>query len=105
MKLKEYIEKEKLLLPNYDSLNIVDLVKYLYSKYGVKCEENDNIEKLKNIIPNKKHTVFILIDGMGSNLINTLDNNSILKKNKVTDMITVIPSSTGCVLTSLATAT
>lgn len=105
MKLKEYIEKEKLLLPNYNSLNIVDLVKYLYSKYGVKCDENDNIEKLKNIIPNKKHTVFILIDGMGSNLINTLDNNSILKKNKVTDMITVSPSSTGCVLTSLATAT
>ncbi len=42
---------------------------------------------------------------MGSNLINILNDNSILKKNKITDMITVSPSSTGCVLTSLATAT
>lgn len=42
---------------------------------------------------------------MGSNLINLLGDNSILKKNKIIDMITVSPSSTGCVLTSLATAT
>lgn len=105
MKLKDYIQKENLLLPNYNDLNIVDLVKYLYSKYGVMCDKNSNIENLKKIIPNKKHTLFILIDGMGSNLINILNDNSILKKNKVADMITVSPSSTGCVLTSLATAT
>lgn len=105
MKLKEYIEKENLVLPDYNNLNIVDLVKCLYGKYGVECEENDNIKKLKDIIPNKKHTVFILVDGMGSNLINILNDNSILKKNKITDMITVSPSSTGCVLTSLVTAT
>lgn len=105
MNLKEYIEKEKLLLPNYDNLNFVDLVKCLYNKFGVECKENDNIKKLKDIIPNKKHTIFILVDGMGSNLINMLDKFSILKKNKVADMITVSPSSTGCVLTSLATAT
>lgn len=105
MKLKEHIEKENLLLPDYNNLNIVDLVKCLYGKYGVECEENDNIKKLKDIIPNKKHTVFILVDGMGSNLINILNDSSILKKNKITDMITVSPSSTGCVLTSLATAT
>lgn len=105
MNLKEYIEKEKLLLPNYDNLNIIDLIKCLYNKFGIECMENDNIKKLKDIIPDKKHTIFILVDGMGSNLINLLDKASILKKNKVTDMITVSPSSTGCVLTSLATAT
>lgn len=105
MKLKDYIKKENLLLPNYSNLNIVDLAKYLYNKYGVVYEENDNIKELKDIIPDKKHTIFILVDGMGSNLINILNDNSILKKNKITDMITVSPSSTGCVLTSLATAT
>lgn len=104
MNLKEYVKKENLLLPDYSNLNIVDLVKYIYSKYGVECEKNDNFKKLKDIIPDKKHTVFILVDGMGSNLINILNENSILKENKITDMITVSPSSTGCVLTSLATA-
>lgn len=103
--LKDYINNEDLLLSNYNDLNIVDLVKCLYSRYGVDCEKTDNIKKLEKIIPEKKHTIFILIDGMGSNLVNILGDNSILKKNKVTDMITVSPSSTGCVLTSLATAT
>lgn len=103
--LKDYINNKDLLLPNYNNLNIVDLVKYLYSRYGVDCEKTNNIKKLEEFIPLKKHTVFILVDGMGSNLVNILGDNSILKKNKVTDMVTVSPSSTGCVLTSLATAT
>lgn len=105
MKLKEYIKKENLVLPNYDNLNIVDLVKFLYDSCGIECDKNNNINKLKDIVPIKKHIVFILVDGMGSNLINILSNDSILKKNKILDMITVSPSSTGCVLTSLATAT
>ena len=104
MELKKYINEKNLVLPNYNDLNIIDLVKYLYNKYGVSCLENDNIKMLKNIIPNKKHTLFILIDGMGSNLINILNDTSIMKKNKKMNMITVSPSSTGCVLTSLATA-
>lgn len=105
MNLKEYIKNENLILPNYNNLNIVDLVKFLYGKYDVKYEENENTSKLKGLIPDKKHTVFILVDGMGANLINLLDNKSILKRNKVSDMLTVSPSSTGCVLTTLATAT
>lgn len=105
MNLKEYIEKENLLLPDYNNLNIVDLVKCLYRRYGVKCTETLNIKKLDQVIPHKKHTVFILIDGMGSNLINILNSDSLLKKNKIMDIQTVSPSSTGCVLTTLATAT
>ena len=105
MKLKEYIENNNLLLSNYNNVNIVDLVKCLYNRFGVKCEENENIKILDKLIPNRKHTIFILIDGMGSNLVNLLDNDSIIKNNKVKDLMTVSPSSTGCVLTSLATAT
>ncbi len=60
MKLKEYIEKENLLLPNYNNLNIVDLVKYLYNKYGIKCEKSENFKKLPEIIPEKK-TYYIYI--------------------------------------------
>ena len=104
MNLKEYIEKENLILPDYSNLNIVDLVSTLYSRYGVDIKNNENIKKLDKIIPNKKHTVLILIDGMGSNLASLLDDNSLLKNNKIDDMLTVSPSSTACVLTSLATA-
>ena len=40
------------------------------------------IKKLANIVKLKKHTVLILIDGMGSNLIDILKKSSLLKRNK-----------------------
>lgn len=105
MRLNEYIEKANLVFPDYSNINIVDLAKYLYKKYGSYCNQDSKQAELKKIIPNKKHTILVLIDGMGSNLINIMPNNSLLKTNKKIDMLTVSPSSTGCVLTSLATAT
>ena len=104
MDLKKYIENNNLVLPDYSNLNIVELMRFLYSKHGVDVNCN-NENRFSNLINLKKHTVFILIDGMGSNLINLLPDDSVLKQHKVEDMITVCPSSTGCVLTSVATAT
>lgn len=104
MNLKKYLEDNNLILPDYSNLNIVELMRFLYSKYGVDINCN-NENRFSNLINLKKHTVFILIDGMGSNLINLLPDDSVLKQHKVEDMITVCPSSTGCVLTSVATAT
>ena len=104
MNLKKYLEDNNLILPDYSNLNIVELMRFLYSKYGVDINCN-NENRFSNLINLKKHTAFILIDGMGSNLINLLSDDSVLKQHKVEDMITVCPSSTGCVLTSVATAT
>lgn len=104
MNLKKYLEDNNLILPDYSNLNIVELMRFLYSKYGVDINCN-NENRFSNLINLKKHTAFILIDGMGSNLINLLPDDSVLKQHKVEDMITVCPSSTGCVLTSVATAT
>lgn len=104
MNLKKYLEDNNLILPDYSNLNIVELMRFLYSKHGVDVKCN-NENRFSNLINLKKHTVFILIDGMGSNLINLLPDDSVLKQHKVEDMITVCPSSTGCVLTSVATAT
>ena len=98
--LKIIFEQEKQLLPEYNRPTFVDLIRTIYSKY-IDVEAN---EEIKNLIPQKKHTVLILIDGMGSNLINILPSDSIFKKNKKKDLLTVSPSSTGCVITSLATA-
>lgn len=104
MDLKKYLENNNLILPDYNNLNIVELMRFLYSKYGVDVKSN-NENKFSDLINLKKHAVFILIDGMGSNLINLLPDDSVLKQHKAEDMITVCPSSTGCVLTSVATAT
>lgn len=103
--IKKIFEKEKFLLPNYKNLNVIDLMQTLYNKFGANFELNKNIDYLNDIIPDNKHTLFIIIDGMGSNLVSKLDDKSLLKRNKTNDLLTVSPSTTGCVLTSLTTAT
>lgn len=102
--LKTIFEKENQLFPDYNKLDFIDLIQCLYSKYGVDFSSNKKIEKLNKVIPKTNHTVFLLIDAMGSNLIDLLDDESIFKKNKIMNLITVNPSSTGSVLSSLATA-
>ena len=103
--LRKVLEKNNFVIPNYKNLNIVDLAKTIYSRFGIKFESNSNIEKLSQLIPNNNHVLLILSDGTGSNLIDKLSSDSILRKNKKCDLITVFPSTTGCVLTSLVTAT
>ncbi len=98
------IKENDFIIPNYTNLNIVDLVRCLYNYYGTEFDVNKNMEKLQDIIPKNKHTLLILSDGTGSNIIEKLPDNNILKKNKVDDILTVFPSTTGCVLTSLVTA-
>ena len=101
---KNTILKNDFIMPNYNNANIVDLMRAIYCKYGIKTEMNKNVETFKTMMPNNKHTLFILSDGTGSNLINKLNDNSILKRNKKKDIITVFPSTTACVLTSVVTA-
>jgi predicted AlkP superfamily pyrophosphatase or phosphodiesterase len=98
-----FIEND-FVIPDYNNLNIVDLAKYLYSCYGIESDFNKNFEKFQKLIPKNKHTLLILSDGMGSNIIEKMPDDNIIKKNKVSDMITVFPSTTACVLTSLVTA-
>ncbi|NMA50953.1 MAG: alkaline phosphatase family protein [Mollicutes bacterium] len=98
------ILKNDFIIPNYNKPNIVDLMRAIYCRYGIKIDVNKNIEAFKSIIPNNKHILFVLSDGTGSNLINKLDDDSILKRNKKDDIITVFPSTTACVLTSVVTA-
>lgn len=101
--LQEIFEKENLIVPDYNKLNLVNLVRTLYNRYDANYEIDKNMKYIDKLIPKSKHTLFILIDGMGSNLVASLDDETIIKKNKKIDMITVSPSTTGCVLTSLAT--
>lgn len=101
--IKEMLENE-FIIPNYNNPNIVDLMKTIYSRYGIKIKTNKNMKLFKTMIPNNNHIIFILSDGTGSNLINKLNDDSILKRNKKDDIITVFPSTTACALTSLVTA-
>ena len=105
MKLKEFLQDNNFICPDYNNLNIVDLVKVLYGRFGIDYENNKNTDYLEKLIPDNKHILLVISDGTGVNLLDKLPNESILKQNKKEDLITVFPSTTGCVLTSVVTAT
>ena len=102
--MKEELENNNLICPDYNDLNILDLMKTIYNYRGLNLKETKNMQELKKIIPNNKHVLFILSDGTGSNLIDKLPKDSILKSHKLNDMLTIFPSTTSCVLTSIVTA-
>lgn len=104
--IKKVFKEENLILPDYNKhLNIIDLMKTIFNRYGTEFKTNHNMNYLNSIIPQTKHTLLIIIDGMGSNLVDSLGEDSILKKSKKENLLTVSPSTTGCVLTSIATST
>ncbi len=104
MNLIECLKNNDMVVPNYDKGSIIDVVRTIYKYCGYSYKEESINSKVKQYIKNKKHILFILSDGMGSNLIDSLPNEMLLKKYKVMDLLTVCPTTTGCVLPSIATA-
>lgn len=104
MNFKKCINNNNLMLTDYREATVVDLVRTIYNKCGgTSFQYNDKMRELGKYIKGKKHILFILSDGMGSNIINKLSNESILKKNKIRDIQTVNPSTTGCAIPSILT--
>ena len=102
--LKENIEKLNNYLSDtsYNDIDIVDLIKYLSSKFGVKQEiKKEKYQRLEEYIGDSKKVLLVLVDGLGYYKVNELSDSSILKKNLMTGIRTVNPTSTACVLTSV----
>lgn len=96
--IEEYLEYKKT-----QTIDIVDLVNYFAYKNGVKIKFNDKMSRIDNIVNPKQNIVFILVDGMGAYKVANLDDKSILKQNIKAAIQTVNPTSTACVLTTVAT--
>ncbi|MDO4282618.1 MAG: alkaline phosphatase family protein [Clostridia bacterium] len=97
-KIESYVKNK-----NYDDIDILDLMRFLAIKKGAKLSSNISIEKLNHMITLKDNVLFILLDGFGYLKANRLPNDSILKNHILTNIDTVNPTSTACVLTSLFT--
>ncbi len=88
--------KNKIVKPDYKK-SIIQVVNSIDNNFNYKhdetCQELDQIFKNKNY----NHVILMLLDGLGSKIIDkTLDENSFLKTNKITDLISIYPSTTAC---------
>ncbi len=102
--LEKVLKNEELIIPNYNKENIIDLVRLIYNYCGMNYKETSSMNLLKQHVLNKKHIVLILVDGMGSDLLNKMPKKGLFYNNKKKDIQTVFPTATGCVLTSISTA-
>ncbi len=66
------INDNNLMMTDYTKHTVVDLVRAIYNKCGRIFENDDKIKELDKYIKGKKHILFILSDGMGSNIIDEL---------------------------------
>jgi hypothetical protein len=103
-RLLEAFESGSLVRPSSESLNIVDLSRAMAALAGVEnVHPTAGSGLLIDIIGQSDHMVFILVDGLGVNIMGRLPGDSFLRNHHAADLRTVFPSTTAVALTSLAT--
>ncbi len=97
---------ENFIFPDWDN-NILNISASLAEYLGVECSKYTKLQVLQNELKKEyKNVAFILLDGMGYNLLNRhLDSSKLLTKNIVKKLTSTFPSTTTNATTSLATLT
>jgi len=84
-------------------VDFLDIANAVYYKTGGEVELNEESKRIYEVLKNRKKTVFILIDGMGKLVLDSLLPDSFLNKSVNEVATTIFPSTTSVVLTTLAT--
>lgn len=94
------MKEERLVYPDY-SRSIINITASILSYFG--CESHyPALEELsKDYLDNFENIVFLVVDGLGADLLNHhLDQDSLLRKNKVTNLTSVFPPTTAAAISS-----
>lgn len=84
----------KLFYPDYTN-SIMNVSNSILKSYGVQTKYPTQIDLDKELNKNYNHIIYILLDGMGSNIVDYhLDKEDALKKYKKTDITSVFPPTT-----------
>lgn len=86
----------KLVNPNYRN-SVLSVIGSIDKNFNYDYEFTN--KKLDQIINNHKynHVILMLLDGLGSKVMNdNLDETSFLKKQKISDLVAIYPSTTAC---------
>ena len=92
----------KLLMPNYNN-SILNIDASISKYFNVTSNYNTN-KIVDDLLKTKKykHIAIMLLDGMGSYIINNnLDEDSFIKQNKICDINAVYPPTTACAVPAL----
>lgn len=93
--------KKSICKPDYDR-SILSISSSIMKNYGIESEYKSLIE-LDDILKNNyKNVIFLIIDGLGTEILKkNLPNNSFLRKNVITSITSVFPSTTAAATIAL----
>ena len=103
--IEEIFDRGELVRPTDQQPNLVHLVRALAHVGGVpEIEQTSTTRQLIELIGTPQHLVFVLLDGLGMNIVRRLPQQSFLRRHLQMEMQATSPSTTACALTSVATA-
>ena len=103
-KLLGLFDSGRLVRPTADKLNSMDLFRALARLAGANgIQGGEGVDELVRLIGPAKHYVFILVDGLGMNFLESLPEKSFLRSTVALELLAIFPPTTAAVLTSLAT--
>ena len=89
--------KKELLLPNYNHSNL-NLINSILNYFNVETKYN-GIKDIDNILKrNYQNIVLVVLDGMGSNILNIHSPNGFFSKHKIDNITTIYPSTTAAAM-------
>ena len=102
--LLEAFEAGTLVRPRYEEPNLVDLGRAIARLLGVSTvPETQNSLDIERRIGDTDHLIFVLLDGVGMNVLEGMPRDAFLPGHMDRELFTVFPSTTAVALTSLAT--
>ncbi len=102
-RLLGWFKDGSLLRPSADTPTTVHLSRAMASLSGAPIELDETSASLAQAIGPAEHYVFILADGLGMNLIESMPETSYLRSHTAKEISSVFPSATAPAITSLAT--
>lgn len=104
-RLLECFNAGLLVRPSADVLNFTDLTRALLRLGGAQeIPEGNGVDELERLIGPADHYVFVLVDGLGVAILESLPVDSFLRSHMRATLQAVFPATTAAALTTLATA-
>ncbi len=94
----------RLIRPAPSQPDLIHLVRALGALCGAESmADMEPTRHLMELIGPAEHIVFVLLDGMGMNIVRPLKSNSFIRSHLIGQILAPCPSTTACALTSIAT--
>lgn len=102
--LEQAFADGQLVRPSDNTPNLVHLVRAIGLLGGARdVEDSACVQELAGDIGPADHLIFVLLDGLGMNLLRQMPATAFLPRNFKRQLISTCPSTTACALTSVAT--